>query len=78
MNVTTALQKIVARASNRVFVGLPLCVSLHPTLESKCTVWLRCGLAGRNEQFLEMAVRFTIDIMKDQVVMNFIPYSLTK
>ncbi|KAM5535892.1 hypothetical protein V8D89_010510 [Ganoderma adspersum] len=57
VNVMSMLQKVVARASNRVFVGLPLC---------------------RNEEFLEMAIRFTVDIMKDQVVISLIPSSLTK
>ncbi|KAM5535893.1 hypothetical protein V8D89_010511 [Ganoderma adspersum] len=33
---------------------------------------------GRNEEFLELAIRFTTDIVKDQVIMNFIPSSLTK
>ncbi|KAI1793056.1 cytochrome P450 [Ganoderma leucocontextum] len=57
VNVMTSMQKIVARASNRIFVGLPLC---------------------RNEEYLDLAIRFTMDVVKDQVVMTLIPYSLTK
>ncbi|KAM5543922.1 hypothetical protein V8D89_002539 [Ganoderma adspersum] len=52
VNVMTTMQKIVARASNRVFVGLPLC---------------------RNEEFLALPLRFTLDVMKDTVVMSITP-----
>ncbi|KAI1792290.1 cytochrome P450 [Ganoderma leucocontextum] len=57
VNVMTTMQKIVARASNRVFVGLPLC---------------------RNEEFLALPLRFTLDVMKDMVVMSITPYFLKR
>ncbi|KAI1791203.1 cytochrome P450 [Ganoderma leucocontextum] len=43
---------VVARVSNRVFVGLPLC---------------------RNQKYLDIAIAFTIDIIKDRTIINFFP-----
>ncbi|KAI0713162.1 cytochrome P450 [Cerioporus squamosus] len=44
VNTMQTTLKIVSRASNRVFVGLPAC---------------------RNQEYLELAIRFTIDVLKD-------------
>lgn len=54
-----------------------LCV-LTPNFKLERRLTIICGLTGRNEEFLEMAIRFTIDIMKDQVIISMIPTSLTK
>ncbi|KAH9914911.1 cytochrome P450 [Epithele typhae] len=47
-----AMQKIVSRASNRVFVGLPVC---------------------RNEEFLDLAIKYTLDITSDRARMKKYP-----
>ncbi|RPD64699.1 cytochrome P450 [Lentinus tigrinus ALCF2SS1-7] len=55
VNAIQSTLKIVSRASNRVFVGLPVC---------------------RNQEYLDLAIRFTIDVIKDKVFISFIPESL--
>ena len=70
----TTMQQIVARASSRVFVGLPLCELPSQVLWP--TILLRLGWTGRNQEYLDMAIRFTIDVMKDRVTMNITPYGL--
>ncbi|PIL31339.1 cytochrome P450 [Ganoderma sinense ZZ0214-1] len=52
VSVMTAMQQIVARASSRVFVGVPLC---------------------RNQEYLDMSIRFTRDVSSDRLVMNRVP-----
>ncbi|KAH9849240.1 cytochrome P450 [Lenzites betulinus] len=55
INVLGALQHIVARASARVFVGLPLC---------------------HDEEYLDLAVQFAIDVMKDKDTLDNFPQSM--
>lgn len=50
--VMTAMQQIIARASNRVFVGLPVC---------------------RDQEYLDLSISFTIDIVKDKTIVKFFP-----
>ena len=71
MNVMTTMQKIVARASNRVFVGLPLCALFRRRCQRSHQ--LMHPLLGRNEEFLALPLRFTLDVMKDTVVMSITP-----
>ena len=70
----TTMQQIVARASSRVFVGLPLCELPSQVLWT--TIVLKLVWTGRNQEYLDMAIRFTIDVMKDRVTMNITPYGL--
>ena len=69
----TTMQKIVARASNRVFVGLPLCASFCHHGNDHLLESLTRTSAGRNEEFLALPLRFTLDVMKDTVVMSITP-----
>ncbi|KAI0713154.1 cytochrome P450 [Cerioporus squamosus] len=55
VNAMQTTLKIVSRASNRVFVGLPVC---------------------RKQEYLDLAVRFTIDTLKDIALISCIPQSL--
>nr|VWO95394.1 Isoepoxydon dehydrogenase patN (IDH) (EC (Patulin biosynthesis cluster protein N) [Ganoderma boninense] len=52
VEATPAMQKIVARASSRAIVGLPLC---------------------RNDEYLSLAVNFTLGFMKNGVILRFLP-----
>ncbi|KAH9897773.1 cytochrome P450 [Cubamyces lactineus] len=52
VHVLTAMQKVVARASSRVFVGLPAC---------------------RNEEYLDYAISYTIDLMNDGKFLQKLP-----
>ncbi|PIL33520.1 cytochrome P450 [Ganoderma sinense ZZ0214-1] len=55
MPVMKTMLNVVARVSNRVFVGLPVC---------------------RNQKFLDIAIAFTIDVVKDRTIINVFPDSL--
>lgn len=54
--------KIVARVSNRVFVGLPQCTHCRGSTNE-----------GRNEEYLRYAVQNTMEIAKAAFVLNFVP-----
>ena len=70
---------VVARVSNRVFVGLPLCeyaeTESHTQYRSRiydpnpCI----CIHTGRNQKYLDIAIAFTIDIVKDRTIINIFP-----
>ncbi|KAI0059480.1 cytochrome P450 [Artomyces pyxidatus] len=50
--ITTAIQQIVCRTSNRIFVGTPAC---------------------RNEDYQRLNIDFTVDVVKDAIVINLFP-----
>nr|BEI74071.1 cytochrome P450 monooxygenase [Trametes versicolor] len=52
VNCSKAARDIVARASNRVFVGLPAC---------------------RNQGYLDLAIDFTLSVVKDRAIINMFP-----
>ncbi|KAI8990628.1 cytochrome P450 [Trametes punicea] len=52
VHVKPAMQQIIARASNRAFVGLPIC---------------------RNQEYLDLAISFAIDIVKDGTLLRLTP-----
>ena len=57
-----------------MFVGLPVCacdLSLFLVI-SGCST----ALLGRNQEYLDLAIRFTIDVIKDRALISFIPESL--
>ena len=72
VNVMTAMQEIVARASNRVFVGLPVCSYIC----NKIAFVIRADplrLLGRNEHFLKLGIKFAIDVIKDKDYLRHYP-----
>lgn len=69
VNVSEKTRDIVARASNRVFVGLPLCMSFF----SSQGLVLTSTRSGRNKGYLDLAVDFAISVMKDRAVINIFP-----
>ncbi|KAI0334069.1 cytochrome P450 [Cubamyces sp. BRFM 1775] len=52
VDVLKTMRDIVARASNRVFIGLPGC---------------------RNQEYLDMAVNYTLGVFKDKMLLMFFP-----
>lgn len=68
------MQKIVARASNRVFVGTPLCA--YPLLLRDPGVRRLMRGAGRKQDYLDLAIRFTMDVVKDRTILIFFPHIL--
>ena len=75
MLVFPTMRRIVARASNRAFVGLPLCTHLAT---APYTAYLgdvfnigSCYV-GRNEDFLGHAIGFTENLMKDAIPLRLV------
>ncbi|KAL5522639.1 hypothetical protein ACEPAG_8657 [Sanghuangporus baumii] len=52
LNAQDTVMQVVARTSNRVFVGLPLC---------------------RNKDWIELNIRYTIDVVKGAMMINMVP-----
>ena len=73
VKVMPVMQHIVSRASNRAFVGLPLCALILAVLSFEAML---SAFAGRNEGFLELAVMFTRAVVKDRNVMALVPRPL--
>jgi hypothetical protein len=59
--------KVVCRASNRVFVGLPLCTWL---LSLQYYV---LSFAGRNPDYVDLNVQFTMDVIKTGFILRMVP-----
>ena len=59
--------KVVGRASNRIFVGLPLCTWL---LSFKYYV---LNFAGRSSDYVDLNVQFTIDVIKTAFILRMVP-----
>ncbi len=73
MTVMPTMQHIIARASNRAFVGLPLCTHMFAALSVGPVL---TAPAGRNEGFLELAVTFTRAVLKDRDMLSLVPRPL--
>ena len=62
------IMKVVCRASNRVFVGLPLC---------KCSLYhfeyYVLSFAGRNTDFVDINVQYTLDVVKTAFILRMVP-----
>ena len=63
------VMKVVGRASNRVFVGLPLCMSLL-SLEYYYYV---LSFSGRNPDFMALNVQLAIDILQTSFILRIFP-----
>ena len=63
-----AMMKVVCRASNRIFVGLPLCTWLL-LLE----YYYVLSFAGRNKDFVDINVKFTVDVVKTAFILRLFP-----
>ena len=67
MRVMDKMMKIVCRASNRMFVGLPLCTWLL-SLE-----YYLLNFVGRDSDFVDLNVRYTIDVVKTATIRRMCP-----
>ena len=72
VSVMYTMHQIVARASNRVFVGVPLCKPFAARVDYARWLMDVCFI-GRNKEYLDMAIRFTRDVSSDRLVMNRVP-----
>ena len=73
VKVMPVMQHIVSRASNRAFVGRPLCALILAVLSLEAML---SAFTGRNEGFLELAVMFTRAVVKNRNVMALVPRTL--
>ena len=64
------MMKVVGRTSNRIFVGLPLCTWL-PFIT--LILFLSFALAGRNPDYVDLNVKFTVDVIKTGMILNMFP-----
>ena len=64
------IQRVVCRTSNRIFVGLPLCMLLgyllFPSFLSSVTL-------GRNSDWIDLNIRYTVDVIKGGVITGLFP-----
>ena len=70
VNVLETTQKIIARASSRLFLGLPACTCTFHVIRSCIlrTITDPCR-AGRNQGYLDLAIKFAKDVMKDKFLL---------
>ena len=64
------IQKIVCRATNRAFVGLPLC--MHP-VHLLSPSFLSSTTLGRNPDWIDLNIRYTLDLLKSGVIIGLFP-----
>jgi hypothetical protein len=67
VRVMDTMMKIVCRASNRIFVGLPLCTWLL-SLD-----YYVLSFAGRNSDYVNLNVQFTVDVIKTAFILRMVP-----
>ena len=70
VNAFTTMQKVVARASSRVFVGIPVCGCWCSLLAVLSDMRI---LAGRNEDYLRLAIVYTVAVAADRDMMKYYP-----
>nr|VWO96215.1 Repressed by TUP1 protein 4 [Ganoderma boninense] len=74
VDVMPVMQDIIARVSNRAFVGLPLCEkSAFVKTLGRVINANPLHLAGRNKEYLKLAVDFALDVMKSVVLLRLLP-----
>jgi hypothetical protein len=66
-----SMLKIVCRASNRFFVGLPLCTLVK--LGRRLSLMPIPFPTGRDPDYLDMSMTFTMDVMKTAIACNLAP-----
>ena len=62
--------RIICSVSNRFFVGLPLCTSQASTYDKMADVYMS---PGRDPDFSDMSMTFTIDVIKTAIVLSLTP-----
>jgi hypothetical protein len=68
--------RIVCRVSNRLFVGLPLCTFDHYRLVDYLRSLANDLPTGRDPDYLDMSMTFTVDVMKTATIVNLVPQVL--
>ena len=71
-HVTSLLLKIVARTSNRVFVGPAKCM-FTPLVPSQLLVLCIDGSLGRDDDYLKLVTDFAVNVIKKKDALDKIP-----
>ena len=69
-HVQPILMKIICRASNRTFVGLPLCNVVYCTQHQY--VYSQFGL-GRDPDYIELNVKYTVEVVTTGAILRALP-----
>ena len=64
--------RIVCRTSNRVFVGAPMCMC--PSIIPE--IWNPLDYSGRNPDYEELNIQFTLAIVKAAIAIKIFPEPL--
>lgn len=71
------MKKIVARTSNRAFVGLPVCaLTIYYVTDSPSSNLTDAPNPGRNDDYLNLMIKFTASIVADRARMALLSESL--
>ena len=64
------IQRVVCRTTNRVFVGLPLCMLSAYFLFP----WFLSSIAlGRNPDWIDLNIRYTVNVIKGGIITGLFP-----
>jgi hypothetical protein len=69
------IMPIICRASNRVFIGAPLCMPRLLSPHLWCSIYLSIYL-GRDPDLMKINVDFTVTVIKAASVLYLLPESL--
>jgi len=67
-----AMAKITGRASNRTLVGAPLCQDTLP-FEPSGEKYLIMNRPGRNPDYIDLNIQFTIKLLKTAGILRVLP-----
>ena len=70
LNATEAMMPIICRAINCIFVGAPLCQS-SPSFDIHKIIYNHG--TGRNPDYTDLNVNFTIKVVKAATILRFFP-----
>lgn len=72
VNALDVVTHVISRASNRAFVGLPLCSSISLTFPNFAVAWSRL-LVGRDRKYLALIKDFAPKVLSDAIVIGCLP-----
>jgi len=68
------MAKITGRASNQLIVGAPLCQN-NFSFEPSGEIYLIMDRAGRNPDYVDLNIQFTIPLLKTAGILRVLPLS---
>ena len=71
VSIMETLQQVICRATNRVFVGVPLCPRSFPGSLFVQSERMRC--LGRNRDYQDLNLTFAVNVVKYGTIISFFP-----